>query len=188
MNSMEKSKMIDIKKLSTAGMCLALCMVLPLLTGQIPQIGAALSPMHIPVLLAGFVAGPVYAAVVGLIAPVLRFTIFGMPPLMPTGVAMTFELAAYGLVSGLLYHKLPKHIASVYVSLITAMIVGRIVWGIVRWFLVGVTGVPFTFELFIAGALTRAVPGIILHIVLIPIVVIALTKVGVISSHDQSLA
>ena len=38
-----------LKKLVFAALCLALCMVLPLLTGQIPQIGKALSPMHIPV-------------------------------------------------------------------------------------------------------------------------------------------
>jgi len=153
-------------------------MVLPFLTGQIPQIGAALSPMHIPVLLAGFIAGPFYAAVVGLIAPGLRFMLFGMPPLMPTGVAMMFELAVYGLVSGLMYRALPKRTISIYISLVTAMIAGRIVWGIVRAFISGVTGLPFTTEMFIAGALLNAIPGIIVHIALIPIIVIALKKAG----------
>ena len=82
-----------------AALFLALAMVLPLLTGQIPQIGQALCPMHIPVLLCGFFCGPWYGLAVGAIAPLLRFLLFGMPPIMPTGVAMCFELAVYGLLA-----------------------------------------------------------------------------------------
>ena len=166
----------SVRKLTSSGVCLALCMLLPFLTGQVPQFGAALSPMHIPVLLCGFIAGPFYAAIVGFIAPLLRFMLFGMPPLMPIGAAMCFELAVYGLVSGLLYRALPKNIGSIYVSLIGAMLLGRIVWGIARWTISGVTGIPFTFELFMAGAFINAIPGIILHIVLIPVIVMALKK------------
>ena len=96
----------QIRKLTYSAVCLALCMILPFLTGQIPQIGSALCPMHIPVLLAGFLCGPWWAMAVGAVAPLLRFALFGMPPLFPTGAAMCFELAAYGLVSGLLYTRL----------------------------------------------------------------------------------
>ena len=78
------------RKLVFAALLLALAMVLPFLTGQIPQIGQALCPMHIPVLLCGFLCGPWYALAVGAIAPVLRFALFGMPPLVPTGAAMCF--------------------------------------------------------------------------------------------------
>ena len=80
------------RKLVFAALLLALAMVLPFLTGQIPQIGQALCPMHIPVLLCGFVCGPIYAMAVGFIAPLLRFALFGMPPIFPTGVSMAFEL------------------------------------------------------------------------------------------------
>jgi len=153
-------------------------MLLPFLTGQVPQVGAALSPMHIPVLLCGFIAGPYYAAVVGFIAPLLRFMLFGMPPLMPIGTAMCFELAVYGLVAGLLYKALPKKIGFIYASLVGAMLLGRVVWGIARWALSGVTGISFTFELFMAGAFINAIPGIVLHIVLIPVIVVALKKAG----------
>ena len=166
----------EIKNLVAAAVCLALCMVLPLLTGQVPQVGARLAPMHIPVLLCGFIAGPVFAAAVGLIAPLLRFSIFGMPPLMPTAVAMTFELAMYGLAAGFLYMMLPKKIPFVYVSLIVAMLAGRVVWGIARWVIGIVIGPPFSLQMFMAGAFINAVPGIILHIVLIPIIVMALRK------------
>ena len=167
---------IRIQKLVIAAVCLALCMVLPFLTGQIPEIGSMLSTMHIPVLLCGFICGPAWAAVVGAIAPLLRFMLFGMPPLFPVGVSMCVELATYGAVSGALNMLLPRKAGSVYVSLIAAMLAGRVVWGVVRWVLSGVTEVAFTWAAFMAGAFVEAIPGIILHIVLIPLIVLALQK------------
>ena len=165
-----------IQKLVLSAVCLALCMVLPFLTGQIPEIGSMLSPMHIPVLLCGFLCGPAWAAVVGAIAPLLRSALFGMPPIFPEGVAMCVELATYGAVCGLLYRALPRKAVSVYVSLLGAMLAGRIVWGVVRVALSGVTESAFTWAAFMAGAFTQAIPGIILHIVLIPLIVLALEK------------
>ena len=169
-----------IRRMVSAAVCLALCMVLPFLTGQIPQVGSALCPMHIPVLLAGFLCGPWWAMAVGAVAPLLRFALFGMPPIFPTGVAMCFELAAYGLVSGLLYARLPKKSVNIYVSLLAAMLAGRVVWGIVRVALSGVAGESFTWAAFMAGAFVNAIPGIIVHILLIPVIVMALRKAGLI--------
>ena len=170
-----------LRHLVYAAVCLALCMLLPFLTGQIPQIGSALSPMHIPVLLAGFLCGPWWAMAVGFVAPMLRHVWLGMPPLI-TAIAMSFELAAYGLFSGLLYRLLPKKTVNIYVSLIGAMILGRIVWGIAMVVISGVSGSAFTWSAFIAGALLNAVPGIILHIVLIPILVMALKRDNVLDA------
>lgn len=167
---------IRIQKLAIAALCLALCMVLPFLTGQIPEIGSMLCPMHIPVLLCGFLCGPAWAVVVGATAPLLRFVLFGMPPLFPTGVAMCVELATYGAVSGILYQRLPKKPVNIYISLIVAMLSGRIVWGIVQVVLMGLQGSSFTWTAFIASAFTQAIPGIILHIVLIPLIILALQK------------
>lgn len=159
-----------------AAMFLALAMVLPLLTGQIQQIGNALCPMHIPVLLCGFFCGPWYGLVVGFIAPLLRFLIFGMPPIMPTGIAMCFELAFYGLVSGFLYGSLPKKKPYIFVSLIGAMLAGRVVWGAAGVVLYGLGKSEFGWAAFISGAFINAVPGIILQIIIIPILVIVLEK------------
>ena len=166
----------NVYKLVLAGMFLALAMVLPLLTGQIPQIGKMLSPMHIPVLLCGFFCGPWYGLVVGAIAPLLRGLIFGMPALFPNGVIMCFELATYGLVSGLLYKLLPKKIPYIFVTLIAAMLAGRVVWGIASAIVYGITKAEFGWQAFMAGAFINAVPGIILHIILIPVIVIALRR------------
>nr|MBQ6242614.1 ECF transporter S component [Lachnospiraceae bacterium] len=167
-----------VRNLVISAICLALALVLPFLTGQIPEIGKMLSPMHIPVLLCGFICGPGWGLLVGLIAPLMRSLLFGMPVMFPNAIGMMFELACYGFAAGWLYRLLPKKPWRVYVSLIGAMILGRIVWGIARVILWGLGSSPFSWKLFIAGALTNAVPGIILHIVLIPLVVLGLERSG----------
>ena len=86
-----------LKKLSLSSMFLAIGLVLPFFTGQIPQVGSMMLPMHIPVLLCGLICGWKYGLMVGFVLPPLRSVLFGMPPLFPTGAAMAFELAAYGL-------------------------------------------------------------------------------------------
>ena len=169
---------LQIRKLTYAALFLALALVLPFLTGQIPQIGSALSPMHIPVLLCGFLVGWPWGLAVGFIAPLLRSVIFGMPVMVPGAVAMAFELAVYGLVSGILYRLLPKKKWSIYVTLVVAMLAGRAVWGIARLIIAGLSGNSFTWALFLAGAFTNAIPGIILHIVLIPVIVMVLERSG----------
>ena len=163
------------RKLVFAAMCLALALVLPFLTGQIPEIGAALSPMHIPALLCGFISGPIWGCLVGAVAPLLRHVLFGMPPLM-AAIPMAFELAVYGLSAGILYRLLPKKLPFIYVALIGAMIDGRIVWGIVKLVMSVAQASEFTVAAFIAGAITGSIPGIICHIILIPLIVIALKR------------
>lgn len=169
-------------KLVLSALFMALGIVLPFLTGQIQQIGNMLLPMHIPVLLCGFVCGWQYGLAVGLVTPLLRSAMFGMPPLMPTAAAMAVELAVYGVMTGVLYRKLPKKVPYIYVSLLGAMIAGRIAWGIVGIPLYGIAGNGFSWQIFLSGALLNAIPGIILQIVLIPVIIMALRKAGAL--HD----
>ena len=169
---------LQVRKMTYAALYLAIAMVLPFVTGQIPEIGVMLSPMHIPVLLCGFMCGWPWGLAVGFIAPLLRSVVFGMPVMFPGAVAMAFELATYGCISGLLYHLLPKKAWCTYAVLVISMIAGRIVWGIARLILAGLSGGSFTWALFIAGAVTNAIPGIILHLVLIPVLVIAMNRAG----------
>lgn len=168
--------MKPLKKLIVSALMLALAFVLPFFTGQIPQIGSMLCPMHIPVLLCGFFCGWQYGLAVGLLAPILRSLFLGMPPLFPTAFAMMFELGVYGCLSGLMYAWLPKKPLYVYVSLITAMIAGRLVWGAVMYAVsIASASVSFGAAAFLAGAFINAIPGIIIQIVLIPILVITLS-------------
>ena len=172
----------NTRRLTCAALCLALALVLPFLTGQIPQIGQALSPMHIPVFLCGFLCGWPWGLVIGFLAPLLRSLLFGMPVIFPNACAMAFELAAYGFFSGLLYKLLPKKTVCIYITLLVSMVCGRIVWGLARYVFAGLQGSSFTFAAFLAGAVTNAVPGIILHIVLVPLIVLALQKAGLVSN------
>lgn len=168
--------MTSTKKLTLSALFLALGIVLPFFTGQIQQIGNMLLPMHIPVLLCGFVCGGPSGLLVGLITPLLRSIMFGMPQMMPMAVAMAFELATYGAVSGIMYSKMKNKKWGIYISLLTAMVAGRVVWGVVSYILYGILGNPFTWEIFAAGAFLNAVPGIIVQLVLIPIIIYALKK------------
>lgn len=165
--------------LCLSAMFLAIGLILPFVTGQIPQIGSMLLPMHLPVLLCGLICGWQYGGAVGFILPFLRYAMFGMPPIFPTGVSMAFELAAYGVLAGLLYGRSRwKCVLSLYRSLTLAMLGGRIVWGIVRVLCSGVSGSPFTWKLFLSGAFLTSIPGIILQLVFIPLMMIALDRTG----------
>ena len=166
----------QIRRLTLTAMFIALGYLLPFLTGQIPQFGAMLSPMHIPALLCGFVCGWQYGLVAGAIMPLLRSATRGMPPMFPTAVAMAFELAAYGCAAGLLYRALPKKIDFVYVALVLSMLIGRAVWGLASAVLMMGTENAFTTQAFLAGAFINAWPGIILHILVIPPVVLGLRR------------
>lgn len=168
-------------KMVLAALFLALAYVMPFLTGQIPEIGAMLCPLHIPVLLCGFVCGWPWGLAVGFAAPLLRSLALGMPPLFPAAFCMAFELAAYGAVAGFMHRLLPRKKPFIYCSLLTAMIVGRLVWGTVMFAVMGISGGAFTFAAFIAGAFTNAVPGILLQIVLIPVLVMLLDNPKVIN-------
>lgn len=163
-----------ILKLVFSALFLALAYVLPFLTGQIAEIGSMLCPMHLPVLLCGFICGWPWGLAVGAIAPLFRSLTLGMPPLFPTALCMAFELATYGAIAGLMHKLLPKKKLYIYCSLLISMLVGRLVWGAAMFVCLGVSGGSFTFAAFLAGAVTNAIPGIIVQIILIPILVMVL--------------
>lgn len=175
---MKNKNASPMRQLVLAALFLALAFVLPLLTGQVPKVGNMLCPMHFPVLLCGFVLGGPWGLAVGFAAPLLRSVLFGMPPMFPIAVSMAFELAAYGLVSGLVWRRVKHTLPMMYAALVTAMVAGRLVWGAVRFVLAGLTGGSFPFQAFLSGALLTAVPGILAQLVLIPLILTALEKAG----------
>lgn len=164
------------KKLTFAAMFLALALVLPFFTGQIQKIGSMLCPMHIPVLLTGYICGGPWGLAIGVVAPILRSLIFGMPHMFPAALCMSFELATYGLVAGVLHRMLPSKKWCIYLSLLLAMIAGRILWGLAMFVCMGLNGTTFGISAFLAGAIYNAIPGIIVQIILIPIIVMLLKR------------
>jgi len=163
-----------------SGLFIALGLVMPFFTGQIPSIGNKLLPMHLPVFLCGFILGGPIGLAVGFITPILRSILFGMPLFYPVAIAMSFELATYGGVVGFLFRKLSKSTLNIYVSLVIAMIAGRIVWGIIMLVLLGVYGMPFSLKMFISGVLINSVPGLIAQIVIIPVLLISLKRANLV--------
>ncbi len=177
---------MKLKKLILSGIFIAIAIILPFFTGQLPQIGAMISPMHIPALLCGFVCGWPYGAIAGFISPLLRSILTGgFPPMFPTAIAMAFELFGYGTFTALLSGIFGKSTKGIYISLVLSMILGRIIWGVVMFMLTIAAGSTFTFALFVAGAFTNAIPGIIIHIVIIPFIVIMFKKAGIINEKDN---
>lgn len=179
----------SIRKLILSAMFITLSIVLPFLTGQIPYIGRMLLPMHIPVFLCGLVCGWKYGLVIGIIVPVFRALIFGMPPIYPTAIAMAFELGTYGLVSGIIYfYKEYRCVKTLMRAILWAMLCGRVVWAFAMIVLLGINGSTFTWQAFIAGAFLNAVPGIILQLLLIPAIMVALDKTKTIpfGSHETA--
>lgn len=175
----------DTKKLSISAMLFAIGLILPFFVGQIPQIGKMLCPMHIPVLLCGLICGWRHGLIVGFLLPITRSVLFGMPMMYPNAVAMAFELATYGCVSGIVYYMRDwRCLKSVYRAMVIAMLCGRAVWGIAEVVLLGFGGKAFTMQAFIAGALLNAIPGILLQLILIPAIMVALNKTKVVRFSD----
>ena len=173
--------------LAMSAMFLSMGLVLPFFTGQIPQIGNMLLPMHLPVLVCGLICGWKHGLAVGFILPLLRSVLFGMPVMYPKAVAMAFELAAYGGLAGALYGRSPwKCVLSLYRALAGAMLGGRLVWGGVMVVLMGMTGSSFTWKLFLAEAFVNAVPGIVLQLVFIPGLMLSLHRTGLVQFHRHA--
>ena len=160
-----------IMKMVFSALFLALAYVLPFLTGQIKEIGQMLCPMHLPVLLCGFICGWQWGACVGFIAPLFRSVTLGMPALFPSAFCMAFELAAYGIMAGLMYKCLPRKRILIYVSLIISMIVGRVVWTLVFMLVSGAGAGFISFYVLLGSQFRNALLGIIAQLVIIPPVV-----------------
>ena len=168
----------QLRKLTYSALYMAIALILPFVTGQIPEIGAMLCPMHIPALLCGFMCGWPWGVAVGFISPLLRSVMFGMPAMFPAAIAMAFELAVYGGMAGLLYSRLPRKKWMIYAALLISMIAVRVVWGAVQALLAGLSGNSFTWTLFLTGAVINAIPGIIMQLALIPVLVVTMDKAG----------
>ena len=175
---MSKSQSNQIRNLTLAAMLLALGVVLPTITG--PELGSRLLPMHIPALLTGLVLGPKYGLVVGFITPLLRSVTFGMPPLQ-IATTMAFEIGTYGWVAGLIYGKAKANVITLYVALISAMLVGRVVFGIATYVLfVGFDFGPGVYNLtmWTTSVFITSWPGIVGQLIMIPLIVVALERSG----------
>ncbi len=168
------------KKVALCAVCIALCCVLPLALHAL-YLGKVLSPMHLPVLLCGVLCGGGYGMLCGAVGPVLSSLLCGMPQAAGL-ISMVPELMVYGLLSGLLMKviRTGKLYLDIYGALLPAMLLGRVVGGIVSALLCIGTEKSFTAAIWVSTYLVGTLPGILSQIVLIPLLVVALMKAGAI--------
>ena len=160
--------------LTQTALFLALAVVLPVGLHPFGIGGRVFLPMHFAPLLAGFLVGPYSGLTVGLMAPLLSHLTTGMPPTYAVPL-MSLELPLYGLVAGLAYRKLRLNI---YIALIAAMIIGRVMFGLGLFVLGMFMELPYTATVFFssAGPILSGLPGIITQLVVIPIIVAAVRR------------
>lgn len=177
-------KKLPVKNLVLTALCLALGILLPIVFHAIGA-GSALLPMHIPVLLCGLLCGWQYGGLCGFLTPMLSSLLTGMPPAFPTAPAMMLELCAYGVLAGLLYRKFA---ANLYLSLVGAMLGGRIVSGLANALLMGIAGRPYGLSAFLTAAFVTGLPGIIIQIAVIPFLIIILQKARLVPKPGKPLS
>ena len=169
-------------RLVLTAVLLAVGMVLPFLTGQIPSIWQAISPLHIPELICGLTCGWGWGLALGVVLPLLRSVVFGMPPLVAVAVPMAFELAVYGALTGLLYPlmirliKNRSHLPAMLAAMVIAMVAGRLVGGAAKAVVMGLTGGSYTLAAFMTGYFVSTAVGAVIHLILVPAVTLALEK------------
>ncbi|HHT48595.1 MAG TPA: ECF transporter S component [Firmicutes bacterium] len=181
------SKLSSVKRSIITAACIGLCVVLPMAFHAIPNAGTLFSPMHIPVLLAGLICGWSFGLLCGLAGPLLSALITGMPPLayLPS---MLVELAAYGLVCGLMFElvRTEKLYADLYISLVVALLAGRIVAGIAKALLFSAGS--YSLAAWTTSYFVLTWPAIVIQLALVPAIVAALMKAKLIPERYPAAA
>ncbi|MBP1745325.1 MAG: transporter component [Firmicutes bacterium] len=155
------------------GLLLASGVILPMVFHVFGMTGPIFLPMHIPVLIAGFLLSPQLALIVGILTPLLSSIFTGMPVMFPIAVIMAFELGVYALAASIAVRKLNL---STVPSLLIAMLSGRFAAGISVALLVQLFGIKMNALIYLKGAVITGIPGILLQLVMVPILVIAIRK------------
>lgn len=178
------NEMSKVKKSAACAICIALCCVLPLTLHGVQDAAKVLCPMHIPALLCGLVCGWQFGLFCGLAGPALSCLLTSMPAAayLPS---MMIELSVYGAVSGLLmrYVRTGSTYADLYISQISAMLLGRVLSGISKTYIF-MSG-DYGMEAWIAGSVIESLPGTVIQLILIPTLVFALMRARLIPERYQ---
>lgn len=176
-------KTSSVKRVTVTAAFIALCYILPLVF-HATGVGSAFSPMHIPVLMCGLICGSGYGLFCGIAGPVLSSVLSGMPSTTQL-IYFVPELMLYGFVSGFTMKRVhtKRRITNIYISLIVAMVAGRIVGGIVKMLFYLGSGQTFTFVTIVISYFVSTLPGIICHLIVIPILVATLMKARLIPNR-----
>jgi niacin transporter len=172
-------------RIAAAGFWLAVAVAAPLIFHPI-GLGPAFLPMHIPVLVAGAISGPLIGCGVGVLAPWMSHLLTGMPPLAPPiAPMMAVELGVYGLVAGAVRPRVTHRgqppsqlhaMAREYLWLLPAMLFGRLALGIAAATVGPLLGLKIPAVAYVGGALLAGLPGLAVQALLVPILVARLDR------------
>lgn len=180
--------MSTVKKACICSICVALCYVLPLVFHAL-ALGWAFSPMHIPVLLCGLVCGWPYGVFCGIAGPVISSMLSSMPSMVQL-IYMVPELCVYGLACGLLIRliRTGHTYVDLYCALIPAMLLGRVAGGAARAVFYTATAQSYSIALWAAAYFAESIPGIVLHLLVVPALVLVLMRAGLIPAYGTEKA
>lgn len=177
------------KKLCVTAMMIATGILLPMAFHAIPNAGAVFAPMHLPIMCAGFICGPIYGALTGIVCPILSFLFTGMPTAarLPN---MMMELLVYGGGTGLFFRliRTKNFVFDSCVSLILAMLSGRAAGGIVTYFLfLGGLRDGYSWSIFFTTYFVTCLPAIVIQLAAVPSVLMIAKKMGFLTDRDRLL-
>ena len=158
-------KIRNIELINFSIIFVALAVALPWIAHQFNIAGQIFLPMHVFVLVAALLFGWRAGLIVGLLTPLISHLTSGMP-LLPVLPQITIEIAVYGLVAGFCREKLKLNL---YLSLLIAMVVGRLVLGLSAWMIGTAMYGPFNQILQI---IKIGWPGILIQLALVPLIVV----------------
>ncbi|HHZ03304.1 MAG TPA: ECF transporter S component [Tissierellia bacterium] len=165
------NKRATIKELILSGLLLAIGIILPMIFHIFGMTGPIALPMHIPVLIGGFLLPPQLALALGIITPIMSGLLTGMPVMFPMAIIMAVELGIYGFTASMAVRKFKL---SPIPSLILSMIAGRIAAGLTVAVLVQLFGVKMNPVMYVKTAIVTGLPGIIIQLIFIPSLVYAI--------------
>lgn len=127
-------------------------------------VGQTFLPMHLSVILVGLVAGPAVGLVSGALAPLASFALSGMP-VVTTLPFMVVELAAYGLVAGLVRSvRMPA-----VLRVLAAQVGGRVVLTVATLLAASLLSSPASAAAIWTTTLVAGLPGVVIQLALLPV-------------------
>jgi hypothetical protein len=155
------------RDLAYCGVLGAAALLLPVVFHLI-SLGSVFMPMYLPLVLLGFYARPVPAAVTAVVTPLLSGAVTGMPPFYPpVAVVMAAELGVTVALVASVRARWPG--VNTWVLLAPALVLGRVLNTVLVYGLARVMELPAAF---LAGlSLLSGWPGGLLMLAVIPVTV-----------------
>lgn len=169
MSKVRPDTLSKARELSLAGLLGALGLLLPIGFHALGWGGKIFLPMHLPILVGGFLLNASIAGSLGLIVPLLSAVLTGMPPLAPpVAPLMAIELLIKGSVASFAYRRLRLPLAA---ALLLALISDWLVLALAAFGLAEFFRIEDSPLIYVGGAIALSWPGTVLQAAIAPLAV-----------------